>query len=708
MRRRVGGGAAQAGVARRLSLLLLAASLLVMPSSVWAGVRIGVDGSIFALAHRGGTVYAGGAFDAIGTFTGSAMAVSPVTGAPLWRASPLDVNEGALLSDAVADGEGGFWVLENQATIRHVTAAGVLDPGWSWSLGFLAEDLVRSGNVLIADAGADPAGTPVVAIATTPEPAVVWTTHVSGEVYGLAATDSRVFVAGRFDAVGSVARSDLAALDAADGSVVVGFDSQLDGTATAVALDPAGTTVYVAGEFATVNGSARNGLAAVASADGALVAGFVPPAVHSDAPTDHGVFEMVVDADRVYASGVFSDVGGAPRAGFAAFSRADGTLTPLALPTVPEAGIQQVALAGGRLYVVGFFQRIAGVARENAAAIDPATGTVAEWAPEPRGHPDVLAAGADAVFLSGDFTVMGGVARGSLAAFDARTGSVTPFDVPVDGSVYQLAVRGSTLYLAGDFHHVGNARRPYLASVNLSTGRVTSWKPRPNGPVNAIALAHGRLFAGGAFERAGHRARDGFAAFSLATGRLQGLRVSVQVFGGEHEVTGLAVAGHTLYLGGSFERVNGVSRTNLAAVDTATGRVLPFAAPANGAVWGIVPTHHAVYIAGGFTRFGATRRRTVAALDPVDGSVLRWNPLRHRGQVTRIARAGKALYLAGVFQPLAAGLSNNIALVDTRAGRPRQWAPTHLDATQGILALLAIGRTVFAAGPGWWATLPAG
>jgi hypothetical protein len=162
-----------------------------MASPAWAGVRIGVDGSIFAFAHRGGTVYAGGGFDAIGTFTGSAMAVSPVTGAPLWPKSPLSVIDGAPLTDAVADGAGGFWVVENEATVRHITAAGVIDPRWSWSLGFFAADLVRSGNLLIADAGADPAGTPVVAIATTPQPAVVWTTHVSGEVDGLAATDTR-------------------------------------------------------------------------------------------------------------------------------------------------------------------------------------------------------------------------------------------------------------------------------------------------------------------------------------------------------------------------------------------------------------------------------------------------------------------------------------------------------------------------------------
>jgi hypothetical protein len=667
-----------------------------------------VGGSIFGLAQRGGAVYAGGAFDAIGTPTGAAMAVSPVTGAPLWPKSPLGVNEGALLSDAVADGDGGFWVLENQSTIRHVTAAGVLDPGWSWSLGFLAQDLVRSGNVLIADPGVDPAGTPVVAIATTPHPAVVWTTQVSGEVFGLATTDTTVFVAGRFDAVGGAARSNLAALDAADGSVLAGFDPQLDGAATAVALDPAGTTAYVAGEFATVNGSARNGLAAVGAADGALVAGFVPAGVHWDAPTDHGVFEMAVDANRVYASGVFSDVGGVRRAGFAAFSRADGTLTPLALPTVPEAGIQQLAVSGGRLYVVGFFRRIAGVARENAAAIDLATGTVSGWAPEPRGSPDVLVAGTDAVFLSGDFTVMGGVERGSLAAFDARTGDVLPFDVPVDGPVYGLAVHGSLLYLAGEFRHVGAARRPYLASINLATGHVTGWRPRANGPVYAIALARGQVFAGGVFDRVAHRPRDGVAAFSLATGRLRGLRVSVQVFGAEHYVTGLAVAGHTLYVSGNFERVNGLPRLNLAAVDIGTGRVLPFAAPANGAVSGIVPTHHAVYIAGGFTRIGTTRRRAVAALDPRDGAVLRWNPLRHRGQVTRIARAGGALYLAGSFHRLATGLSDNIAIVDAHTGRPRNWAPAQLDATQDALALLPLGRTVFAAGAGWWGTLPAG
>ena len=110
----------------------------------------------------------------------------------------------------------------------------------------------------------------------------------------------------------------------------------------------------------------------------------------------------------------------------------------------------------------------------------------------------------------------------------------------------------------------------------------------------------------------------------------------------------LALAGNTLFAGGTFATVDGRRRTRLAAVNATTGAVGAMALHANGAVRDLAvnPAGTTLYLAGSFTSVGGAVRynfasvaiasRThIAALDPATGVPLAWNPgaggATHRG-----------------------------------------------------------------------------
>ncbi|MCA2211312.1 PQQ-like beta-propeller repeat protein [Jidongwangia harbinensis] len=111
-----------------------------------------------------------------------------------------------------------------------------------------------------------------------------------------------------------------------------------------------------------------------------------------------------------------------------------------------------------------------------------------------------------------------------------------------------------------------------------------------------------------------------------------------------------ARVGSTVYVGGSFRNaiVNGrsVPRKRLAAVDTRTGKLLPWAPETNGTVLALAASGSALYASGKFTTVAGQPRAGLAGLHPASGAV---GPLRHtvKGEGTALAVGGGRLYLGG-------------------------------------------------------------
>jgi large repetitive protein len=137
------------------------------------------------------------------------------------------------------------------------------------------------------------------------------------------------------------------------------------------------------------------------------------------------------------------------------------------------------------------------------------------------------------------------------------------------------------VFIAGNFTSAANTVAPTttinqagLLSYNLTTGLIdTSFRPTFNGGVSAVeATPDGtKLFVAGSFNTVGGVTRQKVASLNLTTG------APVSTFGftqnTNNQATALATSNSTLYVGGKFSRINGVLKTGLAAVNTASGAV---------------------------------------------------------------------------------------------------------------------------------------
>ncbi len=200
----------------------------------------------------------------------------------------------------------------------------------------------------------------------------------------------------------------------------------------------------------------------------------------------------------------------------------------------------------------------------------------------------------DTLYIGGDFEYVGRP-TGQLAALDKETGepdlSLPRFDAAGIGSFgLQVALPDGQggYYVGGDFRFVSGQVRRNLAHVLADGTLDPDFRPDPvevafgdsSGYVNALYLTDGVLYVGGRFNRVGGEPRRDLAALDTATGAVLPLSADFALSNSPFPpvVEALAVVEGTLYVGGLFTSVNGQPRVGAAALDAETGAVLPWRA----------------------------------------------------------------------------------------------------------------------------------
>jgi trimeric autotransporter adhesin len=110
----------------------------------------------------------------------------------------------------------------------------------------------------------------------------------------------------------------------------------------------------------------------------------------------------------------------------------------------------------------------------------------------------------------------------------------------------------------------------------------------------------------------------------------------------------LALAGNTLFAGGTFASVDGRRRVRLAAVNATTGAVGAMALHANGAVrdLAVSPGGTTLYLAGSFTSVGGATRYNFASVAIASRTLTAWNPNIHAsGWGVALSPDGATAYL---------------------------------------------------------------
>ncbi|WP_435749120.1 PKD domain-containing protein [Microbacterium sp. PMB16] len=201
-----------------------------------------------------------------------------------------------------------------------------------------------------------------------------------------------------------------------------------------------------------------------------------------------------------------------------------------------------------------------------------------------------------------------------------------------NGYVWAQTTIGSTVYAVGKFD---NARAPLatpgtsltarsnVLAYNINTGQLLPFAPLVNGVIKAVAASPdgSRIYIGGTFNSVNGQTRWNFAALDATTGQLvSGFNPSI----GGTGVYALATSGSSVYAGGLFTQGNGTARKNLAGFNAANGALLPWAPQTDLQVDAMVmdPAGQNVIAAGRFSQVnGDTTMRGTVALDKGTGAV---------------------------------------------------------------------------------------
>lgn len=443
----------------------------------------------------------------------------------------------------------------------------------------------------------------------------VWTAAGSGvQSLALSRGGQTVYAGGTFTTLGGQSRKGLAAIDVASGAIDPGWNPDVAGDVAAVTVSEDGSKVYAGGVFTGVRGKDRKNLAAVDAATGTLDA-WNPTA-------DGAVTALMASGSQVYAGGDFTGLGAQARTMLAAISLHNGgpeawapVLENRDDPTIPPV-VQAMAMStdGTKLYIGGNFSHVNGVARENLAAVSTANGTLTDTAFNPGTPQGTVRSllvyndgGRDILYVGGDFQRIrvsnsqqgsdrpdnpcpsgnpdcspsntGGTSSmwsrpGLIAAFDGRTGilelgfnqvpaSTGPglvgqsgkvcsggtSDSCGNGAVRALGVYdgGTRLVAGGTFSELGGQLG--MISLNRADGSKTSWQPKVNIPIFDVDVFKGddhTIFtaAGGAGGRS-HRYNPGGSAEAAWSHTFDGDAVAVDS------------SPNAVYLAGHFDFVDG-------------------------------------------------------------------------------------------------------------------------------------------------------
>lgn len=255
------------------------------------------------------------------------------------------------------------------------------------------------------------------------------------------------------------------------------------------------------------------------------------------------------------------------------------------------------------------------------------------------------------------------------------------------GNIRALAVAGDTLYASGDDLGYVGSNVGSFAAIGATTGTRCSGWPRVDGNVLTMAPdGAGGWYLGGSFQRVAGVAR-GNLAHVRADGTLDGWNP-----GANSTVSRLVVSGSIVYACGAFTSVGGQARGYLAALDAVSGLATAWNPGPNGYVYGLAVSGSTVYVGGTFSSVGGQARSCIAALDATTGQAAAWNPGGNY-DVETIVVDGSTIYVGGGFTHIGGQARNGLAALDSATGLATSWTPSGYGA--GVLAIAVTSSTVY-------------
>ena len=342
-----------------------------------------------ALSSDGSILYAGGLFNTVGATTRNYLAALTTSNGFVVSGFNPNMNGPVNALALSADNTtlyvgGGFTTVNGGTTANSLTAfttsnglmVSAFNPNMNSTVSALA--LSSDGSTLYAGGsfttvnGSTTANR--LAAFTTSNGTMVsaFNPNINNAVWSLALSSdgSTLYAGGAFNGLNSVngntTRNYLASFTTSNGTVVSGFNPSMDNYVFALTLSADGSTLYVGGQFSTVNGSTtRNNITAVTTSNGTIT---------SFNPNISGpVYSLALSSDGLilYTGGNFTTVnGGTTRNRLTSFTTSNGTVTNFN-PNI-NSTVSAIALSSSNatLYAGGQFVTANGYSRPMYAVLN--------------------------------------------------------------------------------------------------------------------------------------------------------------------------------------------------------------------------------------------------------------------------------------------------------------------------------------------------
>ncbi len=481
-----------------------------------------------------------------------------------------------------------------------------------------------------------------------------FSTVITTTISAMALRTSTLYIGGSFVMVNGVARNRLAAVNATTGALL-DWNPNVNNIVSAIALDPTGatTTIFVGGSFTTTTGNITRRRVAAWDPNGALTSW--NPDVNNTVSAV--TFDPSSVTSSIFVGGSFTTTTASSTTNYvrnrlAAYDR-NGSLigdwSPSFDSTVSEMafdaqGNTSSLFVGGSFTIVSSTNSVPSTTMSRVVAIDRSGNLVTSWRPMFNGSASDIMVMSSTVYASGNFykvtstNATGAIDRLYMAGVDYN-GDFTSFQLPVAIQVNDFAISGGQIFaVAFDFYE--NAYRVYdLYSMN------------PDGGLNTTF---------------------GFPRVSSSLTNTLG--------GGDVNAVYYDKNTDAVYIGGTFQAVNGTPRNNLAALDR-SGNVLPWNPGSNAAVAVITGdptgTTSSLFIGGDFVDINSSTRNRLAAVDANGVLIGDWNPMGASSTVSFIAfdktGATSSIFIGGSFTKAAGQTRNRMAAFD------RNGVLTHFD-----------------------------
>lgn len=482
------------------------------------------------------------------------------------------------------------------------------------------------------------------------------------------------YIAGNFTKVDTFSRSGYARINA-DGSVHNWKPPVSNTYAYYSCLLLSGSSVFLGGNFNYYNGvDYINYLAKVDAVTGNVDASWKPN-------PNYYVKTMVLSGGSIYTGGDFTSIGGQSINCLAKLDPGTGAADATFKPN-PNSTVNCILPFNNSLYVAGNFNSIGGQARYLIAKLK-INGTVdGTWIPNANASVFSLMNIGSSIYVAGGFNTIGGKSRNLVAKLDSTNGMADAawdanFITSGNNYIYSMAFDGTNLILGGNFKITigGTLKRDYLVQINAATTIPTPWNPKPGySGINTICLNGTNVLMGGSFYEIGFDA-SGLARIINSTGQIDTtwLPPSTDITN-YNGIQAIAINGSSLYVGGRFTNIYGVTRNSIAKLNTNNGTVITNWNPSpdlNSTITAITLSGTAVYVGGEFTSIGGQARLKLAKLDSTNGTVTNW--LADVNSSTNINKIladdnTNSIYVAGNFSSIGGVSKNSIAKLDNSTG----------------------------------------